>query len=88
MRAATLLLLTVSAGLLGCAQVVRRVLIINEEITSKVGPDHVITQLDRSFIEANRERITLDADFTVDATAPINPRVFDGDIHIAAFPCG
>lgn len=83
MRAATLLFLTALAGFMGCARAVRRVLVINEEITSKVGPDHVITRFDRSFIEANRERITLEADFTVDATASINPKVFDGDMHIA-----
>jgi hypothetical protein len=79
MRYAVLLTL----ALCGCARVVRRILILNEQITSKVGPDHVITRFDRSFIEANRQRITIEADFTVDAAAPINPKAFDGDIHIA-----
>jgi hypothetical protein len=58
-------------------------LILHEAITSKVGPDHVITRLDRGFIEANRDRITLTTDVTVDAAARINPKLFDGDIHIA-----
>jgi hypothetical protein len=75
--------LLLTLALCGCAGAVRRILILHEEITSKVGPDHVITRFDRSFIEANRQRITIEADFTVDATARINPRAFDGDIHIA-----
>lgn len=78
-----LVLSALAAGLSGCGSAVRRMLILHEEITSKVGPDHVITRLDRSFIEANRYRITLTTDVTVDATARINPKVFDGDIHIA-----
>ncbi len=75
--------LLLTLALCGCAGTVRRILILHEEITSKVGPDHVITRFDRSFIEANRQRITIDADLTVDAAGPINPRAFDGDIHIA-----
>jgi hypothetical protein len=69
--------------LCSCGGAVRRMLILHEEITSKVGPDHVITRLDRSFLEANRYRISLTTDVTVDAAARINPKVFDGDIHIA-----
>jgi hypothetical protein len=69
---------------MSCAQVVRRVLTWHEKITEKVGPDHVIVRFSREFLTANRESITLEADFTVDVAARmINPAVFDGDIHIA-----
>ena len=70
-------------ALCSCGGTVRRMLILHEEITSKVGPDHVITRLDRSFLEDNRYRISLTTDVTVDAAARINPKVFDGDLHIA-----
>ena len=83
MRSTLLLLLGLSAGLSGCGGVVRRMLILHEKITSKVGPDHVIIRLDRGFIEANRYRITLATDVAVDAVARINPKLFDGDMHTA-----
>ena len=77
---ACLLLLSLS----GCAHLVRRMLIIHEAVTEKVGPNHVTVRFSRAFLEANRERITLQTEFTVDVAARmINPAVFDGDIHIA-----
>ncbi len=59
-------------------------LIIHEAVTERVGPDHVTVRFSRAFLEANRERITMETEFTVDVAAQmINPAAFDGDIHLA-----
>ncbi len=79
-----LLVAALGAATIACARVVRQALILHEEITEKVGPNHVTARFSRAFLESNRERITLETDFTVDVVARmVNPAAFDGDIHIA-----
>ncbi len=46
-----------------------------------VGPTSVT--LNNSFIEKYKDRVTIDATFTVDKTSKIHPPSLDGDIHIA-----
>lgn len=74
-----------AAGILsGCARAARTVTIVLHEAARQVGPNRVDIELDRSFVEQYRDRVTIRAMFTVDAVSRrINPEPFDGDLHIA-----
>jgi hypothetical protein len=71
-------------GLAQCASVGRRLTIGYESVIAQLSPNTVVIDLDRSFIETYKNRVTIDATFTVDAVAARpNPAIFDGDFHFA-----
>jgi len=80
-RAASAVLLI---GLAQCASMGRRLTIGYESVIAQLSPNTVVIDLDRSFIEMYKNRVTIDATFTVDAVAARpNPAIFDGDFHFA-----
>jgi hypothetical protein len=82
LRAAGYLLLAFS--LAQCASLGRRASLAYTAIAAQLAPDEVRVQIDRSFVEAYKDRVTIDATFTVDEASPSpNPIVFDGDLHFA-----
>jgi hypothetical protein len=56
-------------------------------VTNVVGvlaPKEAIIELDRNFLERYKNRVTIDAEFTVDnSTESPNPNLLDGDLHVA-----
>jgi hypothetical protein len=71
-------------GLAHCAGVANRLTIAYDAVAARVAADKVLIELDRSFIETYKNRVTIDATFTVDATSDSpNPGMFDGDLHFA-----
>ncbi|MGH7559851.1 MAG: hypothetical protein ACRENB_02400 [Gemmatimonadales bacterium] len=67
-----------------CASVGRKLTIAYGAVTAQLAADEVKIELDRSFIEAYKNRVTIQARFTVDASAGSpNPAIFDGDYHFA-----
>jgi hypothetical protein len=73
--------LAVACLLAACAQLARQATVAYLAVDSAVSPGIKI-DLYRSFIEKYRDRVTIQADFTVDqaAKAPF-PAFFDGDFH-------
>jgi hypothetical protein len=70
--------------LTSCASMGRRLTIGYETVIARLSPNEVVIDLDRSFIEEYKNRVTIDVTFTVDAAAARpNPKVFDGDLHFA-----
>jgi hypothetical protein len=62
----------------------RRLTMGYETVIARLSPNEVVIDLDRSFIEAYKNRVTIDVTFTVDAAAARpNPKIFDGDLHFA-----
>ncbi|HEX9894270.1 MAG TPA: hypothetical protein VGA78_10125 [Gemmatimonadales bacterium] len=71
-------------GLAACASVGRRLTIAYGAVAAQVAQDQVQIELNRSFIAAYQNRVTIDATFTVDAISDrSNPPMFDGDYHFA-----
>jgi hypothetical protein len=73
------------AGVLaGCAPLARRANLVYMTVATQVGPGEVHVELNRSFIDAYKNRVTIRASFTVDAAAKApNPELVDGDLHFA-----
>jgi hypothetical protein len=70
--------------LVQCASFGRRITIVGEAVLARLAPNHLVIDLDRSFIEAYKDRVTIRTTFTVDAAASRpNPTIFDGDFHFA-----
>jgi hypothetical protein len=68
----------------GCAYVARQASTASLELNRLTGPKSIAIELDRSFIERYRDRVTIDAPFLVDkAVAEPNGAEFDGDMHVA-----
>lgn len=78
------ILLAGSLLLAQCASLGRRLTIAYGAVAAQVAQEKVQIELNRSFIETYRNRVTIDATFTVDAIAERpNPAMFDGDYHFA-----
>ncbi|HTL05711.1 MAG TPA: hypothetical protein VL241_08180 [Gemmatimonadales bacterium] len=76
--------LLTALGVAGCATAARRVTILYTSVVAEVSPKEAIIQLDRSFLERYKDRVTITASFTVDNTMEKpNPHLLDGDLHIA-----
>jgi hypothetical protein len=53
-------------------------------VAAELSPERVKIEFRRSFLEAYKNRVTIETRFTVDASAASpNPSVFDGDLHFA-----
>jgi len=69
---------------MGCASVGRRASVIVTGVASRLSPGDVRIEIKRSFLEAYKDKVTIQATFTVDqASGSINPSAFDGDLHFA-----
>jgi hypothetical protein len=79
------LLLSLAVGLLAsCAAAGRRAVIIYTTVAAAASPNQAIVTIDRAFLEAYRDRVSIAATFTVDdAMRSPNPAFLDGDLHIA-----
>ena len=78
-RAVPLLLL-----LAGCGHLARKLNIAYMAVATELLPDDVRVTLQRDFLETYKHRVTIVANFTVDAVSGSpNPRLFDGDLHFA-----
>ena len=67
-----------------CASFGRKVTIAYGAVAAQVAQNEVQIELNRSFIETYRNRVGIDATFTVDAISERpNPAMFDGDYHFA-----
>lgn len=76
--------LVLACSLAQCASLGRRASLAYTAIAAQLAPDEVRVQIDRSFVEAYKNRVTIEATFTVDESSPSpNPIVFDGDLHFA-----
>lgn len=76
----------VAAGLLlaGCATAGRRATIFYTAVVAAVSPKEATVDIDRSFLERVKDRVTIDAGFIVDdAMKKPNADLLDGDLHIA-----
>ena len=76
--------IVVAVGFSGCALVARQATIVYMDVDTDLSGKYIDMTLDRSFIEAYKNRVTIDAKFIVDKGAgkPL-PRELDGDLHIA-----
>ena len=71
------------AGLLGCPTAARRATILYTNVVAAMSPKDAIIDIKRSFLERHKDRITIDAHFTVDnAMESPNANLLDGDLHI------
>ncbi len=62
----------------------RRLTLCSTALLASLAADAQITiKLKNSFIDEFRDKITMSANFTVDATSKVHPASQDGDIHIA-----
>ena len=67
-----------------CASFGRKLTIAYGAVAAQVAQNEVQIELNRSFIETYRNRVSIDATFTVDAISERpNPAMFDGDYHFA-----
>src|SRR5262249_34826783 len=67
-----------------CAYVARQASTAYLKFDRLTGPKEVAIELDRSFIERYRDRVTIDAPLVVDrAVAEPNGAEFEGDMHVA-----
>ena len=75
----------VLAGALSqCDHVARRASIVYTTAAIRLSPNPVRFTLQRKFIEAYKDRVTIAANFTVDdAPSGPSPNLFDGDMHFA-----
>jgi hypothetical protein len=72
------------AAATGCARAGRRASIIYNAMVGEVAPSEAIVEINRSFIERYKNRVTISTNYTVDAVpASPNPNIFDGDLHVA-----
>src|ERR1035437_8094102 len=79
---AALLVLLVLVG--GCAYMGREGTIFYMAVNSEFSAKEVEMEMERSFLERYKNRVTIDATFTIDkARDGPNPPEFDGDIHAA-----
>lgn len=70
-------------ALSGCAYVARQLTVAYLKVDALTSPKEIAIELDRSFIERYRNRVTIDAPFIVDlATVEPNGAEFDGDMHV------
>ena len=82
LRALRCLILTV--GLTQCSHLGRRATIYYTAAAIRLSPDPVRFTLKRSFIEAYKDRVTIETNFTVDdAGGGPTPKLFDGDLHFS-----
>lgn len=80
MRPALLATLLVVA----CASLGRRASIAYMSVAAELAPSRVRIEINRSFLEAYKDRVTIETRFTVDAAAGSpNPSAFDADLHFA-----
>ena len=76
--------LLLACALAQCASVGRRASVIMTGVASRLSPGDVRIEIKRSFLEAYKDKVTIQATFTVDkASGSINPVAFDGDLHFA-----
>jgi hypothetical protein len=76
--------LLIAVGLSSCALAARQATIVYLDVDADLSSKDIDMTLDRSFVEAYKNRVTIDAKFIVDKGAgkPL-PREIDGDLHIA-----
>jgi hypothetical protein len=76
--------LVVAGALTACQYAARRATIAYTTAAIRFSPNPVRFTLQRSFIEAYKDRITIEARFTVDhAGGGPAPKMFDGDMHFS-----
>jgi hypothetical protein len=73
------------AGLLpACAYIFRQAVVAYVEVNSHFSPEDIEIEIDKSFIERYKNRVTIDTTFRVDdARQNPNPAFMDGDLHFA-----
>jgi hypothetical protein len=78
------LLWIVAGGLTGCAWMARQATSVYMNVDDKFKPKHVKIELLQSFVERNRDRVQIVANFKVDKAmgSPL-PAPIDGDLHFA-----
>src|SRR6185312_16589368 len=78
------LLWIVAGGLTGCAWMFRQATSVYLNVDDKFKPKHVKIELLQSFVERNRDRVQIVANFKVDKAmgSPL-PAPIDGDLHFA-----
>ena len=82
LRAIACLLL--GCALTQCSHLGRRATIYYTAAAIRLSPNPVRFTLQRSFIEAHKNRVTIETNFTVDdAGGGPSPNLFDGDLHFA-----
>jgi hypothetical protein len=76
--------LLLGCALAQCASLGRRASIIAMGVAARLAPGEVRIHLHRSFLEAHKNRVTIQATMTVDeSSGSANPDAFDGDLHFA-----
>src|SRR5579862_3756633 len=77
-------LLALACGLGSCAYTGRQATIFYLEVHSEFSPKEIELELEKSFVERYKDRVTIDATFTVDkARKGASPPELDGDLHFA-----
>jgi hypothetical protein len=76
--------LLLGCALTQCSHLSRRATIYYTAAAIRLSPNPVRFTLTRSFIEAYRDRVTIETSFTVDdASGGPSPNLFDGDFHFS-----
>jgi hypothetical protein len=76
--------LALASGLGACAYMGRQATIFYLEVHSEFSAKEIEMELDKSFIETFKDRVTIDATFTVDKAMRVpNSSELDGDLHFA-----
>jgi hypothetical protein len=84
MKSSRAAFLVLSSLLAGCAFMGRQGTIFYMMANSAFSAKEIEMEMDKSFLEQYKNRVTMDATFTVDkARSGPNPPEFDGDIHAA-----
>ncbi|HEV8613727.1 MAG TPA: hypothetical protein VGQ73_09450 [Gemmatimonadales bacterium] len=80
----TIAALSLACLLADCAAMGRRAVVIYTTVAAAASPNQAVVTIDRAFLEAYRNRVTIAATFTVDdAMRSPNPGFLDGDLHLA-----
>ena len=84
MKQSRVALVALSALLGGCAYMGRQGTIFYMGVDSEFSAKEVELEMEKPFLERYKNRVTIDATFTIDkARSGPNPPEFDGDIHAA-----
>ena len=84
MKYSRAVLLVLACGLGGCAFMGRQGTLLYLAVDSGFSAKEIEMQIDKTFLERFKDRVTIDATFTVDRAmgAPLTPAL-DGDLHFA-----
>jgi hypothetical protein len=80
----TAVLVVLMSALSGCGLIVRQATIVYIAVNSQFSPKEIEIEINKSFIEAYKNRVAIQTTFTVDkAMASPLPAAIDGDFHLA-----